>query len=77
MALKVNRIKPGILAETRITKFVGDNAVLNDFPPIYENLYRNLRMPDYLSWDIVEPEWQLWDTPRELWLITTHRHCFF
>ncbi len=74
MALKVNRIKPSILTETRITKFVGDAAVLNEFPPIYESLYRNLRMPDYLSWDIVEPEWQLWDTPRELWPITAHRH---
>ena len=74
MALKVNRIKPGILAETRITKFVGDDAVLNEFPSIYDSLYRNLRMPDYLSWDIVEPEWQLWEEPRELWLITAHRH---
>ena len=74
MALKVNRIVPGILAETRVTKFVGDDAVLKEFPPIYDTLHRNLRMPDYLSWDIVEPQWQLWDEPRELWLITAHRH---
>ena len=72
MALKVNRIVPGILAETRVTKFVGDDAVLKEFPPIYDTLHRNLRMPDYLSWQIVSPEWHAWDEPRELWPITAY-----
>ena len=72
MALKVNRIAPGILAETRVTKFVGDDAVLKEFPPIYDTLHRNLRMPDYLSWQIVSPEWHAWDEPHELWPITAY-----
>jgi len=74
MALKVNRIASGYLAETRITKFVGEDAIANKFLPIYEALYQNLHMPDDLSWRPIEPQSCAWDAQRELWLITAHRN---